>query len=243
MKTLKSGIIICMALVAFTSCKKGGVFCYKGDGNIVKEERVHTSFDEISLELAGDVYLKQGADFKVEIEASKNLIEVIETKVKGDVLKIDTKKNKCIKGNSDIKFYITMPEIRGISISGSGDVIAREEMDLDDLDISISGSGDIRIDSLRVNDISTSISGSGDVRLTTLDTANYQYISISGSGEVSAFDAPVKESDIRISGSGGCKVHAIDRLNIKISGSGDVVYKGTPSITQTTSGSGTIRPY
>ncbi|NOQ73421.1 MAG: hypothetical protein GQ574_15555 [Crocinitomix sp.] len=243
MKRIKITFIFCSLLLFATGCKKGGVFCYQPDGNVVTQEREHTDFSKISLEMAADLYVTQGDEYSVSIEASNNLMEIIETKVSGTTLEIDLKKGKCIKNNYDVKVYITLPELKDLSISGSGDVFIPNKMTSDDLELDISGSGSLEIDSLFVNHVEMVISGSGDVMLTAMDTIETETIDISGSGEVRAFNVPSKTVEIRVSGSGECEVYAIDRLDVNISGSGDVTYKGNPIIDQRISGSGSIKPY
>ena len=243
MKKIRVGVIICVVMLSITSCEKGGAFCYKPDGDTVTEERIHTGFTDVSLEIGADLYIEQGEEYSVEIETSENLLEIIKTDVHGSTLEIDLKKGKCIRGDYEIKIYITLPSLEEVSISGSGDVYVKNKMIADKLDISISGSGNFELDSLYVNELEASISGSGDLMLTSLDTAYSQEIRISGSGEIRAINMPVLNSEINISGSGHCEVHAIDRLDIAISGSGDVYYKGNPIIDQHISGSGSIRPY
>ncbi len=65
-------------------------------------------------------------------------------------------------------------------------------------------------------------------------------ISISGSGDYDGIGLAVDEASIRISGSGGAKVWAESKLNASVSGSGDVYYKGNPTIDQRIDGAGKI---
>lgn len=243
MKILKITLIALTAMSTITSCKKGGVFCYGPNGNQITEQRNLSNFDEIDLGMAADVYLAESSDFSVSVSASDNLMEIIETKVIGDRLLIDLKNNKCLKGNSDVVFYISAPNIDGISVSGSGKIIAEGKLNSPKMDIDISGSGKIEMDSLMTDDFSANISGSGEIYVVGLDTASKQDLNISGSGNFHGFDMPVMHSDIDISGSGKCEVHVISSLKARISGSGEVRYMGTPSVDSNISGSGTIKQY
>jgi hypothetical protein len=243
MKKLKITLGICTLMLLIGSCKKGGVFCYQPDGNITSQERIHSDFSKIALGMAADLYVTQGEEYAVSIEASNNLMEIIETKVSGTTLVIDLKRGKCIKNNYDVKVYITLPDLQTLSISGSGDVFIPNKLITDDLKLDISGSGSLELDSLEANDLSTTISGSGDLYITAIDTIESQTIKISGSGEIHTFDVPAKDVSIRVSGSGECEVFAIETLEVDISGSGDVIYKGNPVIDQRISGSGSIKPY
>ncbi|MCG8574486.1 MAG: DUF2807 domain-containing protein [Flavobacteriales bacterium] len=243
MKTIKITILAVLLGAGFTSCKKGGVFCYKNDGDSITETRSLSDFDEVALSMSSTVNIVQGPESKVTITASENVMEIIETKVKGDVLEIDVKKGKCLKGKNDIIFDVETPNLEGIIISGSGDVNVKNKLITNALDVVISGSGDVDLDSLQTNSMSTTISGSGELDVRTIAAMNHHDIVISGSGEIHAFYAEALECEVDISGSGDCNVNVINNLIATISGSGDVVYKGTPKVESTVSGSGSIRPF
>ena len=243
MKRLTLFIPLAIVLITAVSCKKGGLFCYKSDGTSVSELRDHQDFSEIHLSMAATVYVTQSTEYSVEVVAAENLLPIIETEQKGDKLEIDLKRGKCLKGSSDVKVYISTPNIEELNISGSGSIYVDNYLSTQSLKINISGSGDVDIDSLSNERLEINISGSGEVEMTSLDTAQTQEIDISGSGSISALYAPALQSDIHISGSGGCDVHVIESLDANISGSGDVRYLGNPNVTSNISGSGSVSPY
>ncbi len=243
MKTKQiSTLLIGLTIMTF-SCKKGGLFCHNGNGEITTETRVLSDFDEIELGMAGTLYVTQGTDYNVQVEASTNLMDIIETKVKNDRLIIEVKNNKCLKSDEEIQFFVTLPTVKSLAISGSGKIVTQNLISTDQVAFTISGSGDIVVDSLLATKVSSTISGSGDLYLTGMDTVNTHIATISGSGKISTLDIVANDSDVNISGSGECLVNVINRLEVIISGSGNVRYKGTPSITTNISGSGNIYPY
>lgn len=243
MKIRKFGWIIGIVAMTFVSCNKGGVFCYTANGTIVTEERNLTAFSAIECDLSAEVTVVQSEDYKVKIETSENILDILKTEVSGSTLLIDLKKGKCLKNNYSLKITVYMPELRGLSISGSGDVYVPGKIQSEFLELEISGSGSIRMDSLKTNSIEADISGSGEMYLTGTDTVATQNIEISGSGSVEAINLPVKKSTIDISGSGDSKVFVLSTLDVEISGSGEVIYRGNPIISQQVSGSGGIRPF
>lgn len=243
MKIRKIGLIAGIVALTFVSCNKGGVFCYSANGTIVTEERSLTAFTNIECDLSAEVTVVQSENYKVIIETSENIIGIIETKVSGSTLEIDLKNGKCLKNNYTLKITVYLPELKGLDVSGSGDVYVPGKITSEMLDLEISGSGSIRMDSLNTNSIEADISGSGEIYLTGTDTVETQSIKISGSGSVEAINLPVKKSTIDISGSGDSKVYVLETLDVEISGSGNVIYKGNPIISQQVSGSGGIRPF
>jgi len=241
---MKSTLLISgILLISLTACKKNGLVCYHGNDNVITEQRTTDHFDGIDLRIDADVHVEQSATYSVSITASENLMDIIKTDVHGSTLCIDTKKNKCINGNDDIEVYVTMPELNKLEISGSGDIESKKTFNASNLEMNISGSGDIEFDSLNTNNYAINISGSGNVRLAGVQTATSQKIHISGSGDVKTVDLATDDCDIHISGSGKAQIWAVAKLNADISGSGDVLYKGTPLVTSSSSGSGSVRPY
>jgi hypothetical protein len=203
---------------------------------------VYDNFSKIELGLEADLYVTQSDVYSVKIETSQNLLEIIETKVSGGTLEIDLKKRKCIKGDHEVKIYVSLPSVEKVAVSGSGDVFMLNKIETNKLEIAISGSGNVDVDSLDTDHFISSISGSGDLDLRGLDTTLTQEIRISGSGEIIAFQMPTLNSDISVSGSGKCMVNVVEQLDVKISGSGEVVYRGKPVVSQSVSGSGSVGP-
>lgn len=199
-----------------------------------------SSFDELNLAISAKVYLKQGSTQKVEIEASDRLLEKIETEVKGDALNIKWNE-KNVRHTEKIKVYITMKNVNALRIAGSGDIIADGKISTDNLELKISGSGNINLSDVNANKISSKISGSADISLKGNNIVNELSVAISGSGDVNTADLPANNVSVAISGSGDCKVHANETLKARVAGSGDVYYKGKATIDSKVAGSGSIK--
>lgn len=203
-----------------------------------QEERKLKGFDQISFNISGDLILIQGNEFKVIIEGSSSDINKIKTEVQGKKLVIKSKTN--FSNFKDLKVYVTLPKLRGISLSGSGDVIAEKKFDVENLNMTVSGSGDIKFSALNAENINIAISGSGDIKLNggTTSTLN---VSIAGSGDISSVALEANDVKVSISGSGSARVFASNTLNSSIVGSGDVYYKGDPVVNAKAVGSGSTK--
>ena len=261
MKRVNAILVLGILIVGFASCRKDGGLCRKGNGEIVSDSRSVSGFSNIDQQTAANVIISQSDEYSVTVEASDNLQEIIETKVRGDLLIIDTKNGKCISGHEEITVYVTLPDLRRAIVSGSGDMRISGTLNVDKLDLVISGSGniensgDLNVDNLDI-DISGSgnvdifdanidqydidISGSGDIDLSGESTAGEGEINISGSGDIDLLNYVTSGLSIRISGSGNIFTHVIDYLSVNISGSGNVNYKGYPTISTSVSGSGEV---
>lgn len=207
------------------------------------EDRDVPSFSEIGLRIPGKLYLKQGNTQSVKIEAKSSTLEEIITEVKDRQLTIRFKsKNYVFKSFTPgkIDIYITVPEVDGLSISGSGDIIAEDEISSRILDLAVSGSGDILLEDLKADRVKSSISGSGDIIIKDGGEATDFSASVSGSGDVKAGGFEAKDVVVRIAGSGNCTITANRSLKARVAGSGNVYYNGNPSIDSSVAGSGKV---
>ena len=209
----------------------------KGEGPKVTKNLDISTFDGIGLSINADVYLRQGSPQSVKIEAQQNMIDNIERSVRDGVWKINFDKN--VRNHDGIKIWITISDLSKIAISGSGNVTGESKFsNLGSLDLSVSGSGDINLDS-NSRSLSAAISGSGDVRLKG-STGDCE-MRITGSGDISAFDLEAKTCSVKITGSGDSSVNVSENLEVAIVGSGDVYYKGRPSVRSKITGSGDVQ--
>lgn len=238
MKTSIIGICVFLILVPMLTEAQSWKGSIRGEGEVVKRTLDIDPFEAVSLGFSGDIILTQGNTQKVEVEAQANIIENIKTDVSGGKWRVNYKKG--VKQSKPVKVYITLPRLTGAGISGSGSMWTTGKFtNLGDLETYISGSGDLRL-GIDADDIEAHISGSGTISLE--GSGQVLDVHISGSGDVHAMDLQVQNCEVSISGSGDAGVYASNELNVRISGSGDVTYKGdAQKVRSSVSGSGDVR--
>jgi Putative auto-transporter adhesin, head GIN domain len=157
--------------------------------------------------------------------------------VHGDQLKSD-KLDIAIEGSGDVKFNTIRADQFKIGIVGSGDVsIDTVESKL--LESNVRGSGDVKFGSVKAEQVNISVTGSGDVA--AAGSADKVMIEISGSGDVRSSRLIAREVDVKVIASGDADVHATEKLNASVRGSGDIRYAGSPKkVDKEIKGSGSI---
>jgi hypothetical protein len=209
----------------------------RGSGTVISESRQVPEFRELRLEGRGKVALTRGNRSSVEVTTDDNILPSIETEVTNGKLIISHEKGKNLRPTT-LNFAITVKDLAGISIAGSGDIIGNEEFNSERLYTDIAGSGDIAI-KVNADRLESSISGSGSISLS--GSTNSYDARITGSGDIDAFELQARDSSVVITGSGNCRIRVSDKLRAKITGSGDVLYKGHPQISQSITGSGKVK--
>jgi len=236
MKT--SGILLFLSafssLIYLTSCSK--FHTIDGNGNVTTESRTLSNFSKVKSEGSFEVYIAQDSVQSVTVEAESNLLPYIETDVSGSTLLIRIREHRNIDNHEPIKIYIKSPLVDDINLSGSGSIDC-DSMITSDLDIHLSGSGDMNLIAVS-NKIDATISGSGKIKMS--GTASETDFNIDGSGNINAYDLLQDTCFADISGSGNMYVNVSDFLDVKISGSGNVHYIGNPIVNTSITGSGTV---
>ncbi|MDF1547129.1 MAG: DUF2807 domain-containing protein [Bacteroidales bacterium] len=259
MKTLKSITVkITIAIVIITSlnsCEGWDLKGIKGEGPIVSEQVQISDVEGIILEIPATVFLTQGDEQGIRIDAQQNILDNMFKSNDNGVFRLSFDKN--VSRSEPIKVYMTIASLSEIDLRGSGEVVADTKFttegslyinisgsgnvdvdaDATDVDLNISGSGEIRLKSACVS-IDGSISGSGDIILN--GSSNQSDFNISGSGSISAYNFSTKICDVNTAGSGDAKVNVSDNLIVRIAGSGNVYYIGNPSINVNIAGSGSV---
>ena len=204
----------------------------------VSEERDVGMFSSVDLRVPGNLYITQGEKQVLKLEGIRNLLDKCKAYVQNRHLVIETDSWKKYWSKKYINVYVTIPEITGLEISGSGNIIGKSKIVTDELGLKISGSGNIDMD-VDADVLSTKIAGSGEIQLR--GQAKKHRCKISGSGDLKSYGLMTENSEIKISGSGKCEVFVSQSLDAKISGSGKIYYRGDPNtVNLKTSGSGTI---
>jgi hypothetical protein len=218
----------------FYSCKS-----IKGKGEVVSESRSQEDFTGINLCIDGDVYYTAGSALTCDIQAQQNIINIIETTVKDNILTLKFKDHYTVRKHEPVKFYISAPNVNDFEVSGSGNIYITNPISPSTVKLSISGSGNINANSINSSAINATINGSGKI-VTDAGNVDNEVLTISGSGNIDMHNVMASNVNIIISGSGDLTVYATDILDIIISGNGNIYYSGSPTITQNISGSGTI---
>ncbi len=144
-------------------------------------------------------------------------------------------------GSGDLYMHAAYVDELYMIQSGSGEIDGGIVYDAALYSVNHSSSGEIYgmlIDGMEVD---ARLTGSGKIGLRgNAETANYY---LSASGKIDGLELMVSEAIASVSGSGKILVFATDFLDVTITASGDVIYRGDPQISYKITGSGDVKPY
>jgi len=190
----------------------------KGSGQMATERRELRDFHAVDVGGVFQVEIIAQKDFSVEIEADDNLLQYINTEVRGSTLKI--KAEKKLSTSNPIVVRISMPNIDSLDASGAANVVINE---LKNSGITVDSSG------------ASKIKLSGETAKLTVD--------VSGATQVNAENLITENATIDASGASHVDVNVTGRLNADASGASKILYTGTPAnIEKRSSGASSVSP-
>ena len=234
--TLLAAALLALGLAA-CGYDLGQVAGVQGSGNVKSESRDVHDFERVELAGIGTLNIAQGTAEALTVRAEDNLLPKIGSVVQRGTLTLAPVPGAILRPTKPIVFDLTVKQLRGIEVAGSGDVRA-SGLTTDQLVLGMSGSGSLATSRTTASTITVQLGGSGTV--TVSGQTSRQMVTISGSGSYVAPDLSSQQAVVGVSGSGSSAVNVSDSLTAIVSGSGDVTYRGTPRLQQHITGSGSV---
>lgn len=188
-----------------------------------KDTRNVGEFSRLNFGVPGTLHLKQGSTQSVVLEGNPEVLEKIETEVRDGRLSIKARDEwrRWNWGSEKITAYVTMKNIRGLSVSGSGNMTGEGTLRAGDLDLAVSGSGRMEVNVEAGGELEADVSGSGAMNFK--GSCSDIDADVSGSGNMRLALGSTKEASFTVSGSGSIQVSgSADTMETSISGSGVV---------------------
>jgi hypothetical protein len=214
-KLIFNAILVSAVVFAFSSCRHVGKGI-KGSGVRKIEKRDLGAFTSIETTGAYQVVItcQQAAGF--EIEGDDNIVPIIRTNVRGNVLHISSETG--YNSSKPIVVRISVPNLEGISSTGAGDILIRD-----------------------VKNEKLTIGSTGAARIEASGQTNFATISSTGAGKIDADKLHAMYAKVTVTGAGSVNVYATRELNATVSGVGQITYAGDPPVVnKSVSGIGSI---
>ncbi|MFA8437108.1 MAG: head GIN domain-containing protein [Marinifilaceae bacterium] len=214
-------LISFVVMIMSTSCVNAK--WVRGNGNVTTQNREIGSFKRIATGNGLDVYLIQGDKEGVTVEADENLMDIIITEVRGNELIVKTKEN--IRMASSRKVYVTFIKLEELDASSGSDVVSKEKLNLDFLDIEVSSGADVKL-MVNAREMYCSVSSGADAVLS--GKVETFFARASSGSDLRARDLKARFCEAKASSGGDVSVYAVERLKASASSGGDVNYYGNP---------------
>jgi hypothetical protein len=209
-------VLLFVAYISSTSCEKGVII---GEGNTVQRNVSLESFSAIESYYDIKVEVDYSVTQEIIVSGYDNLLNALDLVVENSILKIKYKNEYRRIKNSNVVIKVKIPLLRKVSSYGLNDISVKKFQQISDLAIISHGSGKIKFDSSEYKSL---------------------LVQTYGSGMIDAFDLQVRDAVVEVYGSGNTEITVKDRLDVKIIGSGNVYYFGSPILNVFRSGNGQV---
>jgi len=238
MKSIKIAAILFVSAILTTSCIDMSWNAVSGNGNVTTEERrVTEDFNSVRGSSGLDVYLTEGDENKIVVEADENLMDVIETEIVNGKLKIGTNQN--ISRSKAQKVHVTYVKLESVEASSGADVIGNSVIKNEYLSLSSSSGADLEVD-VMAKDLHADVSSGADLKVS--GRATNLHASASSGSDLKARDLEVKKCEAKASSGADIVVNVSEEMVGKASSGGDIKYYGDPTAVSVKDGaSGSVR--
>jgi len=246
--------LVATVLVTITGCIGPRV---TGSGNLETREMDYSDFTRLDVSSLFQVTVTRADSFSVSLTLDDNLYDYLIIRKSGSTLQLGLRWGTYL--HATLKANITMPELRGLDLSGAsrGDVSGFSS--LDSLVIDVSGASTLYIDDVTAGKTNFDISGASRVS-GSMETADADFnvsgastveldgsaddITVDASGASSArlADFVVTDASVELSGASNATVNASGELDIDLSGASTLHYLGSPTLRRVSvSGASTVQ--
>lgn len=234
------GFFALIALIALIYVRFFGISKIEritGNNQVTSESRTVGAYE--SLEIHGDytVHLVQGPA-GITIHGESNLLNTIDTEVKGRRLEIRPASGMIVKANEPLYVVVTHPGIKSIHALGASKV-KTENGTLSGTEIELLGNGAVQFDlNLQYTHCAINLSGSSNVYLS--GEGSSLEAELAGACNLDTGDFMCRTARIDAGGAGNVTVHATDTLIAMLHGAVQLYYKGAPLLKTDISGASSV---
>ncbi|MDN3724108.1 head GIN domain-containing protein [Aequorivita sp. SDUM287046] len=237
MKT-KIYLLAASAAIVLSACHLNIKTGEKGNGKVVTQEReVTADFNEVRGSAGLDVYLTQGNENKIVVEADENLLQFIETDIENGKLHVTTSEN--IGKSKSKKVYVTFKELEAVEASSGADVTGNSVIKSQKLMLKSSSGGELEVE-IFAQEVSARTSSGAELQVSGKATS--LHADASSGSELDAKELLVLNCNAEASSGAQVTVNVQEKLETNASSGGEINYYGNPiSVNSNKSHSGSVK--
>lgn len=210
----------------------------KGNGVVVEEARkVIEDFTVVSAAEGLDVFVTQGNDYSISVEADENVIDLIATDIKDGKLRIHTVENI---GRATKNIYVTLPTVTALESSSGADLIAKSLIRANRIELDASSGSDLHVE-VEAQEVYADASSGADIKVS--GTTDRLEADASSGADIRARELLAKTCHADASSGSDISVNVSETLIASPSSGADISYTGEAKVTKKKSVSGSVHKY
>ena len=223
-------LIIALSMFVVNSCQQ----CIEGEGEVTTETVNVESFAKLIADVDATVVLMKGEP-AVTIEAQQNIRAAISVTIKSN--KLTVKSTSCFKPNTPVKITIYSRIFEEIDLKGNVNLTSVNLITAKELTIRSKGASTLKLD-VFVNDIDVKLEDNS--QLTISGNCQNADLTLKNNAAFEGAGFNTFKMDLELTGLGSATVNAFKNLNVRLNGSGEILYSGDPQLDAKIDGTGRI---
>ena len=210
----------------------------RGNGQVVEESRtVSEDFTAVYASEGLDVFVTQGSDFSINVEADENIIDLIGTDIRDGRLKIHAIENI---GRATKNVYVTLPNVSALETSSGADLIGQNTITATKIELEASSGSDLEIE-VNAAEVVAETSSGADIKVS--GRTEVLYADASSGSDIKARGLLAKRCNADASSGADISVNVSESLTADASSGADISYTGDATVQKKKSVSGSVHKY
>ncbi len=213
-------------MIVLVARRQAGRRAVPGSGTVVSQIKPLEGFSRVNVGNAFHVEVKESPQFSVSLSADDNVIDLVEAEKEGDTLRIGLEAGDYKEVT--LRARITMPELRGVMLTGASRASLEGFSSANDLGISLSGASvlegyvEAREADLRIN---------GASKLTIAGSADNLSVRASGASVLDLQHFSIDRASVVLDGASQLTVNVRGTIELaRLTGSSTLLYDGEPDL-------------
>jgi len=217
-------IVVAVAGISTALVLRGLPGVLIGSGNLETEGYAFVNFTRIEISSAFEFEIEQSDSYGINVTADDNVMGYVQVSQDGQTLKIRLGTVPSLR-QVTLRASLTIPQLRGLTVSGASRGTVSGFSSTDDMDITVSGASRVTGD-ITAGHIGFDVSGASTVQLE--GSADDIDANVSGASRFNLEDFIVGNADVNISGASTGTMNLAGRLDANVSGASTLLYIGDP---------------
>lgn len=233
---MNKNLFSALFLVILLGFSQTAISCWdgiKGNGKVVKSDRMLSGFESISVSTGLDLYITQDSIEKVVVEADENLQEIIIAEVKNGELKLHA--HKQIYHATAKKIHVTIKKIHSLSASAGADAQSTSKLIAEELSVSSSSGANVKLE-LNCKTVAADASSGSNNKLR--GTAQEIKAHSSSGADLNASDLVCESGEADVSSGADIAIHVTGNVKAEASSGGNIAVYGNPKERNASTSSG-----
>ncbi|MEM8506257.1 MAG: head GIN domain-containing protein [Bacteroidota bacterium] len=210
----------------------------RGNGQIVEENReVTEEFTAVYASEGLDVFVTQGNNFEINIEADENIIDLIGTDIRNGSLRVHAIENI---GRATKNIYVTLPVVDALETSSGADLVAQNTISSEKIELEASSGSDLEVE-VDAREVVAETSSGADIRVS--GRTDMLYADASSGSDIKARGLLAKRCNADASSGADISVNVSESLVADASSGADISYTGEAKVQKKKSVSGSVHKY